>query len=91
MGAAFMVSYARAKSEGLGFSGGPGWPQSGSCPARSASSSLSVGLIAAGATANLDILSAALAIIAVGATITVIQRIVHVRGQAKSQPTPPTQ
>jgi len=33
---------------------------------------------------NLTILSGALAIIAVGALITVIQRILHVRGQAKS-------
>ena len=38
MGAPFMVSYTRAKSEGLGFSSGHrAWPRSASCPARSAS------------------------------------------------------
>jgi phosphatidylinositol phosphate synthase len=90
MGAAFMVSYARAKSEGLGFTEGTGMAAVGVMPREIRLVILSVGLIAAGATANLDILSAALAIIAIGATITVIQRIVHVRRQAKSQPTPPT-
>jgi CDP-diacylglycerol---glycerol-3-phosphate 3-phosphatidyltransferase len=91
MGAAFMVSYARAKSEGLGFTEGTGMAAVGVMPREIRLVILSVGLIAAGATANLDILSGALAIMAVGATITVIQRIVHVRSQAKSQPTPPTQ
>ncbi len=91
MGAAFMVSYARAKSEGLGFTEGTGMAAVGVMPREIRLVILSAGLIAAGATANLDILSGALAIIAIGATITVIQRIVHVRSQAKSQPTPPTQ
>jgi hypothetical protein len=48
---------------------------------------LSLGLIVAGATANLTILSAALAIIAVGAVITVIQRILQTRSQADSATT----
>jgi CDP-diacylglycerol--glycerol-3-phosphate 3-phosphatidyltransferase len=91
MGAAFMVSYARAKSEGLGFTEGTGMAAVGVMPREIRLVILSVGLIAAGATANLDILSGALAVIAIGATITVIQRIVHVRSQAKSQPNLPTQ
>ena len=38
MGAAFMVSYTRAKSDGLGFSAGHrAWPPSASCRARSGS------------------------------------------------------
>ena len=45
----------------------------------------------AGATANLDILALALAVIAIGATLTVIQRILHVRSQAKSAATTTTQ
>ena len=48
---------------------------------------LSLGLILAGATANLNILSAALAIIAIGAVITVIQRILQTRSQAESATT----
>ena len=38
LASAFMVSYARAKSEGLGLHArAPAWPRSGSCRARSAS------------------------------------------------------
>ena len=44
----------------------------------------------AGATANLTILAAALAIIAVGAVITVIQRILQTRSQAQSATTTST-
>jgi len=84
LGAAFMVSYTRAKSEGLGFTAGTGMAAVGVMPREIRLVILSIGLIAAGATGNLTILSAALAIIAVGATITVIQRILHVRSQAKS-------
>ena len=82
MGAAFMVSYIRAKSEGLGFTAGTGMAAVGVMPREIRLVILSIGLIAAGATANLTILSGAMAIIAIGATITVIQRIVHVRSQA---------
>ena len=91
MGAAFMVSYARAKSEGLGFTEGTGMAAVGLMPREIRLVILSLGLVAAGATANLTILSVTLGIIAIGATITVIQRILHVRSQAKSQPNPPTQ
>jgi CDP-diacylglycerol--glycerol-3-phosphate 3-phosphatidyltransferase len=89
MGAAFMVSYARAKSEGLGFTEGTGMAAVGLMPREIRLVILSLGLIVAGATANLDILALALAIIAIGATLTVIQRILHVRSQARSATTPP--
>ena len=84
MGAAFMVSYTRAKSEGLGFTAGTGMAAVGLMPREIRLVILSLGLILAGATGNLVILSWALGIIALGATITVIQRIVHVRQQAAS-------
>ena len=87
LGAAFMVSYTRAKSEGLGFSPGIGMAAIGVMPREIRLIVLSLGLIVAGATANLTILSAALAIIAIGAVITVIQRILQTRSQAKSADT----
>jgi len=87
MGAAFMVSYTRAKSEGLGFTAGTGMAAVGVMPREIRLIILSLGLIVAGATGNLTILSAALAIIAIGSIITVIQRILHVRSQAKSAAT----
>jgi CDP-diacylglycerol--glycerol-3-phosphate 3-phosphatidyltransferase len=90
MGAAFMVSYTRAKSEGLGFTAGIGMAAVGVMPREIRLVILSVGLIIAGATGNFDILAGALAIIAVGATITVIQRILHVRSQARSAATTTT-
>ena len=87
LGAAFMVSYTRAKSEGLGFSPGTGMAAIGVMPREIRLVVLSLGLIVAGATANLTILSAALVIIAIGAVITVIQRILQTRSQAESAPT----
>ena len=90
MGAAFMVSYARAKSEGLGFTEGTGMAAVGLMPREIRLVILSLGLVVAGATANLDILAIALAVIAIGATLTVIQRILHVRSQARPATTPPT-
>jgi CDP-diacylglycerol---glycerol-3-phosphate 3-phosphatidyltransferase len=90
MGAAFMVSYARAKSEGLGFTEGTGMAAVGLMPREIRLVILSLGLIVAGATANLDILALALAVIAIGATLTVIQRILHVRSQARSATNPPS-
>src|SRR6478672_8596184 len=73
LGAAFMVSYTRAKSEGLGFSAGSGMAAIGVMPREIRLVILSLGLVLAGATANLTILAAALAIIAIGSIITVIQ------------------
>jgi CDP-diacylglycerol--glycerol-3-phosphate 3-phosphatidyltransferase len=91
LGAAFMVSYTRAKSEGLGFSPGIGMAAIGVMPREIRLIVLSLGLIIAGATANLTILAAALAIIAIGAVITVIQRILQTRSQAEAADTHPTQ
>ena len=89
MGSAFMVSYVRAKSEGLGFSSGSGMAAVGIMPREVRLVILSLGLIFADAP-NIKALELALGIIAVGATITVIQRILHVRNQAKSANRPPT-
>jgi len=84
LGAAFMVSYTRAKAEGLGFSPGIGMAAIGVMPREIRLVVLSLGLIIAGAVGNLTILSIALAIIAIGALITVIQRILQTRSQARS-------
>jgi phosphatidylglycerophosphate synthase len=110
LGAAFMVSYTRAKSEGLGFTAGTGMAAVGVMPREIRLVILSLGLILTGieGTANplLELqtvslpggdialpwagerwLVIALAIIAIGSVITVIQRILHVRRQAKSMST----
>jgi phosphatidylglycerophosphate synthase len=110
MGAAFMVSYTRAKSEGLGFTPGAGMAAIGIMPREIRLVILSLGLIAAGAfgspilqppagatcieaciqTGGIALLTALL-IITIGATVTVIQRILHVRNQARSAATNPPQ
>ncbi len=87
MGAAFLVSYARAKSEGLGFTAGTGMAAVGVMPREIRLVILALGLVLADVSGDKSI-EIALWIIAIGATITVIQRILHVRGQAKQQPTP---
>jgi phosphatidylglycerophosphate synthase len=112
MGSAFMVSYARAKSEGLGFTEGTGMAAVGVMPREVRLVILSVGLILTGLFGGISygldspsalmpvfgsldrgrgVLTLALGIIAIGATITVIQRILHVRNQAKSAATTSTQ
>ncbi|MBI3748343.1 MAG: CDP-alcohol phosphatidyltransferase family protein [Chloroflexi bacterium] len=102
MGAAVMVSYARAKSEGLGFTAGSGMAAVGIMPREVRLVILSLGLVLAGSRPYIKpgqgaaciesciepgglILLVALAIIAIGATITTIQRILHVRRQARRQ------
>ncbi|MEA2538069.1 MAG: CDP-diacylglycerol---glycerol-3-phosphate 3-phosphatidyltransferase [Chloroflexota bacterium] len=98
MGSAFMVSYTRARSEGLGFTTGTGMAAVGLMPREVRLIVLSLGLILAGISGTgggaglgagagavpvgIVILQLALGIIALGATITVIQRILHVRQQA---------
>ncbi len=80
MSAAFMVSYARAKAESLGFKG-----EVGIAPRPERIVILGVGLILAGITrgpANGPWLQIALAAIAALSSITVVQRILHVRAQA---------
>lgn len=98
-GSAFMVSYTRAKSEGLGFTAGSGMAAVGIMPREVRLVILAVGLLAAGflgpvgpwptaafQPADLS-LALALGVITLGATITTIQRILHVRRQAKQQTT----
>jgi phosphatidylglycerophosphate synthase len=111
MGAAFMVSYARAKSEGLGFTEGTGMAAVGVMPREIRLVILSAGLILAGLLGGVGwypetagqiriddplrlgsyALLLSLAVIAIGATITVIQRIIHVRHQAASASQTPNQ
>jgi CDP-diacylglycerol--glycerol-3-phosphate 3-phosphatidyltransferase len=94
MASAFLVSYVRAKSEGLGFTTGTGMAAIGLMPREVRLIVLTLGLVSAGLAggvgATLDatgsaILAAALAIIGVGATVTVVQRILHVRAQAAGE------
>jgi phosphatidylglycerophosphate synthase len=98
MGASFMVSYTRAKSESLGFTPGTGMANVGIAPREVRLVLLTIGLILTGATGGVSAvdvgfiltdpwqlgrgdLAAALALITVLATITTIQRIVHVTRQ----------
>jgi CDP-diacylglycerol--glycerol-3-phosphate 3-phosphatidyltransferase len=95
MASAFLVSYARAKSEGLGFSAGTGMAAVGIMPREIRLVLLCGGLVLGavlGTSAAPDaavppgilVIEGALAIIAIGATITVIQRVLHTRAQARS-------
>ena len=86
MAAAFMVSYVRARAEGLGFSPGKGMAAVGLMPREVRLVILSIGLIFADSP-NIKALEPTLAIIAIGATLTVIQRILDVRRQANQQAT----
>ena len=86
---AFMVSYTRAKSESLGFSSGTGMAAIGFAPREVRTVILGIALVGAGifgVTAEWSdlgnlILSAGLGLIAVLATVTVIQRIRFVTSQ----------
>ena len=89
MGAAFLVSYTRAKSEGLGFSAGTGMAEVGLMPRELRLVVLTVGLVVAGilgvgpeATGGSLVLALALGIIAVLATVTIVQRVLHTRRTA---------
>ncbi len=90
MASAFLVSYTRAKSEGLGFTKGTGMAEVGLAPREIRLVILSAGLVIAGLTGGVGPtlsggalwLALALGAIGVLATITVIQRIIHVRQQA---------
>jgi len=102
MAGAFLVSYVRAKAEGMGFSSGTGMAAVGIMPREIRLVILCGGLVlgglvgadlvvpdggfqgAGGAALPLGMLviEAALAIIAIGATVTIVQRILHVRVQA---------
>ena len=102
MAGAFLVSYVRAKAEGLGFSPGTGMAAVGIMPREIRLMILCGGLVlggligadlvvpeggyrGAGGVAlpqGMLVIEGSLAIIAIGATITVIQRVLHVRAQA---------
>jgi len=99
MAAATMVSYTRAKSESLGFTQGSGMAAIGLAPREVRLAILSLGLIVAGLLPGFPVdtdgaggaayppsglvLDISLGLIAILATITTIQRILHVRAQAK--------
>lgn len=106
MGASFMVSYTRAKSESLGFTPGTGMANVGIAPREVRLVILTVGLLLAptplfeavpvgvACAGPCDVpqggsLTLALAAIAVLATITTIQRIVHVTRQTPPDSTGP--
>ena len=84
MASAFMVSYARAKSESLGFTPGSGMAAVGLAPREVRIIILTLGLVLGGAAGG-SWLAAALALITLLATITTIQRIVHVVRQSSSK------
>jgi phosphatidylglycerophosphate synthase len=104
LGSAVMVSYTRAKSEGLGFTQGTGMAAIGIMPREVRLVVLTVGLVLAGALGmepsladvgsgaggmafppGTSALFLALGIITAGSVFTVLQRILHVRGQASHQ------
>jgi CDP-diacylglycerol--glycerol-3-phosphate 3-phosphatidyltransferase len=89
---AFMVSYTRAKSEGLGFSSGTGMAAIGFAPREVRTVILGIALVGAGLLGGVTpdladlgtlVLAAGLALIAVLATITVIQRVLFVTAQPR--------
>ncbi len=115
MAAAFMVSYTRAKSEGLGFTEGTGMAAIGLAPREVRLVILALGLVLVGLLGgtwdgtcppipadSLDdcwalpdrpgpvVFAATLGLIAILATITTIQRVLHVRGRAAQQATTDT-
>jgi phosphatidylglycerophosphate synthase len=104
LGSAVMVSYTRAKSEGLGFTQGTGMAAIGIMPREVRLVVLTVGLVLAGSLGmepsladggsgaggmafppGTSALFLALGIVTVGSVFTVLQRILHVRGQASHQ------
>jgi CDP-diacylglycerol--glycerol-3-phosphate 3-phosphatidyltransferase len=98
LGAATLVSYVRAKSEGLGFTPGSGMASIGLAPREVRVAILGLGLIVAGLLPGFPTdtngaggaayppsaiaLNVSLGLITILATITVIQRVVHVRAQS---------
>ena len=84
MGAAIMVSYARAKSDGLGYSSGMGLAAVGVMPREVRLVIISIGIVLTGTTLGTSAIEFALGVILVGSVITVIQRILFVRSQARS-------
>jgi phosphatidylglycerophosphate synthase len=91
MTAAFMVSYARASSEREGFTPGKGMAAVGLAPREIRIVILTVGLILVGltggvsASSNNPVMVGTLGLITVLASITVIQRVLHVIAQSKKE------
>jgi phosphatidylglycerophosphate synthase len=83
MASAFMVSYARAKSESLGFTPGTGMANVGLAPREVRIVILTAGLVLAGLWST-TALGVALGLIAVLATVTTIQRILVTINQART-------
>jgi phosphatidylglycerophosphate synthase len=106
MGASFMVSYTRAKSESLGFTPGTGMANVGVAPREVRLIVLTLGLLMTGALGGTQaygqlfdltdnfwyggrpVLAASLALITILATITTVQRIVHVVSQSSNEEHP---
>jgi phosphatidylglycerophosphate synthase len=91
MGASIMVSYTRAKSDALGYSSGMGLAAVGVMPREVRLVIISIGIVLTGTSIGTSAIEFALGVVLVGAVITVIQRILHVRSQAKSAASHPTQ
>ncbi len=91
MGASIMVSYARAKSDGLGYSSGMGLAAVGLMPREIRLVLISLGIILTGTGIGLTAIQLALGVILIGAVVTVIQRILFVRREDRQQSTPTTQ
>jgi phosphatidylglycerophosphate synthase len=97
MASAFMVSYARARAESLGFAPGKGMAAVGLAPREVRVAILGLGLVGAGlfdgvgqtstgdTTTGSTILALALGLIALLATLTVIQRIMFVVKQSNAE------
>jgi phosphatidylglycerophosphate synthase len=91
MGASIMVSYARAKSDGLGYSSGMGLAAIGLMPREIRLLLISLGIVLTGTSIGLTAIQLALGVILVGAVITVIQRILFVHHEDQQQSSPTTQ
>jgi phosphatidylglycerophosphate synthase len=91
MGAAIMVSYTRAKSDGLGYSSGMGLAAVGIMPREVRLVIISIGIVLTGTSIGLSAIEFALGVILVGSVLTVIQRILFVRSQARSGANPRNQ
>ena len=87
LGASIMVSYARAKSDGLGYSSGMGLAAVGLMPREIRLVLISLGIVLTGTSIGLSAIEVALGVILVGAVITVIQRILFVYRQDQQQST----
>ena len=88
MGAAIMVSYTRAKSDALGYSSGMGLAAVGIMPREVRLVIISIGIVLTGTTIGISSIEFALGVILVGSVLTVIQRILFVRSQARSGANP---